>query len=377
MDNTIWVALITGLTAGGLSCMAVQGGLVTSSLANQIEKEMQSAPVRRQGDDQPRNKPRQLARPILLFLLAKLAAYTLLGLLLGGLGSVFSLTPMVRGILQIAIAIFMIGNALRMLNVHPIFRCFSFEPPRFVIRFIRRKSKDQTSVFTPLFMGILTVLIPCGVTQTMMALAIGTGNPLTGAVIMFAFILGTSPVFFILTYLATRLGALAEKSFVKVVAVVLLLLAIFTFDTGLNLLGSPVSLTRLAQNIFTQDSISTASISDPTLQAGVDTGGFTSGILAPTPTAKPSNAGEINLNVTNRGYDPREVIAPANLEVTLNLVTNRTTSCSRAFVIPAYNFSVVLPETGIESVKIPAQTAGTRLEFMCSMGMYTGVIIFQ
>ena len=377
MDNSIWVAFITGLTAGGLSCMAVQGGLVTSSLANQIEKEMQSVPVRRHGHDLPRNKPRQLARPILLFLVAKLIAYTLLGLLLGGLGSVFSLTPMVRGILQIAIAIFMIGNALRMLNVHPIFRFFSFEPPRFITRFIRRKSKDQASVFTPLFMGFLTVLIPCGVTQTMMALAIGTGSPLTGAVIMFAFVLGTNPVFFILTYLATRLGALAEKSFVKVVAVVLLLLAIFTFDTGLNLLGSPVSLTRLAQNIFSRDSITTASIPDPTPQADVNTGGFTGGILAPVPTAMPSVAGEINLNVTNRGYDPREVFAPANQEITLNLITSRTTSCSRAFVIPAYNFSVVLPETGVESVKIPSQTAGTRLEFMCSMGMYTGVIIFQ
>ncbi len=377
MDSTIWVAFVTGLTAGGLSCMAVQGGLVTSSLANQIEIEMQSVPARRHGHDQPRKKPRQLARPIVLFLAAKLVAYTLLGLLLGGLGSVFSLTPMVRGMLQIAIAIFMIGNALRMLNVHPIFRFFSFEPPRFITRFIRRKSKDQASVFTPLFMGFLTVLIPCGVTQTMMALAIGTGNPLTGAVIMFAFVLGTSPVFFILTYLATRLGALAEKSFVKVVAVVLLLLAIFTFDTGLNLLGSPVSLTRFAQNIFTKDSITTASIPDPISQAGVDTGGFTGGILAPAPTTLPSAAGEINLNVTNRGYDPREVIAPANQEVTLNLITSRTTSCSRAFVIPAYNFSVVLPETGIQSVKIPAQPSGTRLEFMCSMGMYTGVIIFQ
>jgi uncharacterized protein len=262
-----------------------------------------------------------------------------------------------------------------MLNAHPIFRFFSFEPPHFITRFIRRKSKEQSSLFTSVFMGLLTVFIPCGVTQSMMALAIGTGNPMTGAVIMFAFILGTSPVFFVLTYLATRLSSLTEKYFVKVVAVVLLLLAIFTFDTGLNLVGSPVSLTRLAQNLFTPSTKSTTPVASsvlPNIGPNPDPGSNTQPtavtILLP---------GEINLNVTNSGYNPREVRASANQELSLNLITDNTTSCTRAFVIPAFNFSVVLPTSGVQSVKIPAQPAGTRVEFMCSMGMFTGEIVFQ
>ena len=91
------------------------------------------------------------------------------------------------------------------------------------------------------------MLIPCGVTQAMMALAVGSGSPWMGAVIMFSFILGTSPVFFGLTYLATRLGTLFEKNFTRVVAIVLLVLGIWTMDTGLNLMGSPVSLSRIPQ----------------------------------------------------------------------------------------------------------------------------------
>lgn len=375
MDNTIWVAFVTGLTAGGLSCMAVQGGLVTGSLAGQIEKDLQFNQTRRHGHHHSPRKPVRVAQPIVVFLLAKLAAYTLLGFLLGGLGSVFSLTPVVRGILQIAIAVFMIGNALRMLNVHPIFRFFSFEPPHFITRFIRRKSKEGSSLFTSVFMGLLTVFIPCGVTQSMMALAIGTANPTTGAVIMFAFVLGTSPVFFVLTYLATKLSSLAEKYFVKVVAVVLLLLAIFTFDTGLNLVGSPVSLTRLAQNIFSPAPETTTAAALPLLPSFgpvQDTGTETQA----TPAAMPL-AGAVDLNVTNRGYSPREVKAAAGQDLTLNLITDNTTSCSRAFVIPAFNFSVVLPSSGVKSIQIPAQPAGTRVEFMCSMGMYTGEIVFQ
>jgi sulfite exporter TauE/SafE len=374
MDNTIWVAFITGLTAGGLSCMAVQGGLVTGSLANQIEKDMQDNPVQRHGHKHPKQKRVKVAQPIVVFLLAKLVGYTLLGFLLGGLGSVFSLTPSVRGILQIAIAIFMIGNALRMLNVHPIFRFFSFEPPHFITRFIRQKSKEKASFFTPVFMGLLTLFIPCGVTQSMMALAIGTGNPLTGAVILFAFILGTSPVFFLLTYLATKLGSLTEKYFVKIVAVVLLLLALFTFDTGLNLVGSPVSLTRLSQSIFTPKTETAIAAGSGLTFAGPN--------LEPIPNTLPTSVGmpitgEISLNVTNSGYQPRELKAPANQDLTLNLITENTRSCSRAFVIPQFNFSVVLQATGVQKVKIPAQPAETRVQFMCSMGMYTGEIIYQ
>jgi hypothetical protein len=37
----------------------------------------------------------------------------------------------------------------------------------------------------------------------------------------------------------------------------------------------------------------------------------------------------------------------------------------------------ILPETGDTTVSIPAQAAGTRLDFMCSMGMYTGMFEFE
>jgi sulfite exporter TauE/SafE len=123
---------------------------------------------------------------------------------------VLQLNASMRAILLIAIGIFMVGNALRMFNVHPIFRYFSIEPPKFITRYIRRKSKNSESFFGPLFLGALTVFIPCGVTQAMMAVAVGTGNALQGAVLMFAFILGTSPVFFVVAYLTMQLGSRLE-----------------------------------------------------------------------------------------------------------------------------------------------------------------------
>jgi uncharacterized protein len=192
--NQVLVAFITGITTGGLSCLAVQGGLLASSLEYQLEQqldlqiEQEIAARRARRFGKKRNQviahPR-LAVPILLFLAAKLVAYTLLGFLLGALGSVLQLNAITRAILLIAVGIFMVGNALRMFNVHPFFRIFAIEPPKFITRYIRRKAKKGESFFSPLFLGALTVFIPCGVTQAMMAVAISTGNAFQGAVLSF------------------------------------------------------------------------------------------------------------------------------------------------------------------------------------------------
>lgn len=260
LSGRIMIAFITGLTTGGLSCLAVQGGLLASSLANQIEQDYleQSAQKKKKlKRHQVAVERSSSALPILLFLTSKLVAYTLLGLLLGWLGSFLALNPVTRALLMIFIGVFMLGNALRMMNVHPIFRYFSIEPPKFITRYIRRSSKGTDTV-TPLFLGALTVFIPCGVTQAMMAAALATGSPLTGAAMMFAFTLGTSPVFFIVAYLTAELGARLEKFFMRFVAIVVLVLGFVTLDGGLNLIGSPYSFTNLTRGLTTASASGTS-----------------------------------------------------------------------------------------------------------------------
>lgn len=352
------VAFVTGLTTGGLSCLAVQGGLLASSLAHQIEQDY----VQRAAQNQPRKKSKvqapvrsSSATPIFLFLVAKLVVYTLLGALLGWLGSYLTLSPMTRAFLMIAIGIFMVGNALRMFNVHPIFRYFSIEPPKFITRYIRRTAKG-TDTFTPIFLGALTVFIPCGVTQAMMAAALGTGSLAMGAALMFAFTLGTSPVFFVVAYLTTELGSRLEKFFMRFVAVVVLILGLVTLDGGLNVLGSPLSFQNMTRGVFPSNG----------------------GAAAQAESAQAVVAnGDLILQVENEGYFPQTLKAPAGQAVKLNLVTDQTYSCSRDFVIPALDFYQLLPDTGTVQVDIPAQAKGSKLFFTCSMGMYTGQILFE
>ncbi len=347
--NPYLLAFITGITTGGLSCLAVQGGLLASSLGRQLEQDMlqgaKKGPVK--------HRP---ALPIALFLIAKLFAYTLLGFLLGAFGAVLTLTPLLRAILLIAIGVFMIGNALRMLNVHPIFRYFAIEPPRFITRYIRRKAKNGTDLATPLFLGALTIFIPCGVTQAMMAAAIASGSALEGAGLMFAFTLGTSPVFFLVAYLTTSLGARMEKFFMSFVAVVILVLGVFSITSGLNLAGAPVPVTSWMQNTFSPQSV----------EQPVE-----------VPPAEAGGGAFVTLEAKNNGYFPGTLYAKANTPVKLNIVTRNTVSCAIAFVIPRLNYQTLLPSSGTTVVEIPAQAPGSVMPFTCSMGMYTGEIVFQ
>ncbi len=352
------VAFITGLTTGGLSCLAVQGGLLASSLAHQIEQDYveHAAHHKRHRGKKSQPGPRSNSSlPILLFLVAKIVAYTLLGALLGLLGSYLTLSPATRAILMILIGVFMLGNALRMFNVHPIFRYFSIEPPKFITRYIRRTAKG-TDTFTPLFLGALTVFIPCGVTQAMMAAALGTSSMAMGAALMFAFTLGTGPVFFIVAYLTTELGSRLEKFFMRFVAALVLILGLVTVNSGLNLIGSPLAFSNLIRGLFPSQSASAA---------------------GNTPSRAEIPEGELVLYVQNGGYFPQTLKAAANESVTLNLITDQTYSCTRDFVIPALDYYELLPDTGTVQVTIPAQKQGSRLFFTCSMGMYTGMIVFE
>lgn len=225
-DTSLIGIFLTGLFVGGLTCMAVQGGLLAATIAQREEERLKD-----------KTKETNSALPILAFLASKLAAYTILGFLLGLLGSVFQLSLTARTILNFAVVIFMVGTALNILEIHPIFRYFVIQPPRFLTRLIRKQSKSK-DIFAPALLGAFTVAIPCGTTQAMMALAIASGKPLNGGAIMFAFILGTTPLFFILGYMATKLGDTLHQKFMRLAALAILLLAVFNLNNALALTGS-------------------------------------------------------------------------------------------------------------------------------------------
>jgi len=317
-----------------------------------------------------------VALPIVLFLASKLVAYTILGLLLGWLGSALALTPQVRALVQIAIGIFMLGTALRLLNVHPIFRYFNIEPPKKITRYIRRKSKHSDGQFvTPIFLGALTVLIPCGITTAMMALAIGSGSPIAGALIMAAFIIGTSPAFFGLAYFATKLGEKMHEKFLKVAGAVILVLGLFAIESGLNLAGSPVSFTAFVQTLASQRAASQVAANQASIPV---TGEAASPASSPAAggAQQPASSDTLNMTATSQAYSPQVIQAKAGQAYKLVIDSKDNRGCGRSVVIPALNLQTTLAENGQSVIDLPAQKPGT-MRITCIMGMYNSRIQFN
>lgn len=329
--NLLWLAFITGLTTGGISCLAVQGGLLASAM------------------DKQSNRWQQVG----LFVVAKLVGYTLLGFLLGLIGSTLTLTPKVLGWVQIGAGLFMVATALRMIDAHPIFRYFVIQPPRWAFRLMKNTSRSTVSlpagrqVFAPALLGFLTILLPCGVTQATMAVAVASGNPFSGAAIMVAFILGTSPVFFILG--ATVVELLQKKVFSYAAAGIITIFAVLSINGGLGLTGSPYTL----QNYW-------RAATTPVGQLALGNTATVAGGVQ-----------DITIMVKNNGYAASATTIKRGVPVRLTLTTNNTQGCVRAFTIPDFNISKILPVTGTSTIEFTPQKTG-RLAYSCSMGMYTG-----
>ncbi|MBI4067281.1 sulfite exporter TauE/SafE family protein [Candidatus Gottesmanbacteria bacterium] len=338
----LWTIFLTGLFTGGLTCLAVQGGLLATTIA-QRESQKLEGDLKRTGH----------AFPILSFLVAKLVAYTILGFLLGSLGSVLQLSLKTTVILQIGVGIFMIGTALAILDVHPIFRYFIIQPPRFLTRIIRRESKSK-DLFAPAILGAFTIFIPCGTTQAMMALAIASGNAILGATILFVFVLGTSPVFFTLGYFATRMGDFFSGKFMKAAALAIIMLAIFNINSAVALSGSDLTLENLGNKVY----CSMIAFCDKDHVAG---------LVAPP-------VSEATITINSKGYVPNRLSIARGSQVTLHLKNDGGNGCQQSFVIPKLGLSKVVPNGNQATLQFTAPSEAGTIPFMCGMNMYRGEI---
>ena len=341
---------LTGLTTGGLSCVAVQGGLLTSMIANQkADSNHKPSKVSKiAGIELPHDDLLSLG----MFLITKLIAYTILGFLLGLLGSVLTLNLTTRLVFQVFTALFMLGTAMNLLRVHPIFRFLSFQPPRFVGRFIKDTSKSK-AVFAPGILGVLTVFIPCGVTQAMEVLAINTGNPVQGSVIMFAFVLGTIPLFSLIGFILTKISTSWRNIFNSVAAYSLIALALYSLNGVAVVLDSPLSFQSLTDGITK----------------------LIPGFVPATTVLAEKNSGiqKIKIGIFNTGYSPKDISVKQNVPVELTLESKDAYSCALSFVLKEFGISTFLKSTDSKTFTFTPTEKGN-FTFACSMGMYTGTL---
>ncbi len=337
------LVLLTGLTAGGLSCLAVQGGLLATAVTQREVSDLDELRERYvSGELEELAIPRHDAKPVMWFLIAKVSAYTLLGAALGWVGNAIQPSPAARGYLQIFTALFMIATALHLLRVHPIFRYVVIQPPRFIARRITKEARSG-SAFAPATLGVMTVFIPCGVTQAMMILAINSGSPVTGAVTLLAFTLATSPLFFMLGYFATKLGDIMQSRFTKFAAVGIALIALLTLDAGLRLTNSPVTFDSIKSSLFSEQEAVAAEVGAEGVQ-------------------------EVRIDAGPGGYSPSNVSIAAGEPARL-IFADAGGGCTLSLVFQGQFYSI----NGETTIDLPPQEPG-EIKFSCAMGMYGGTI---
>lgn len=330
----LWIIFTTGLIAGGLTCAAVQGGLLAATVASS-------------GNEDARRKN---IVPTLSFLVAKLFAYTIFGLFLGWIGSFFQLSLTVQAGLLFLVTIFMIGTALAMLDVHPLFRYFIIQPPRFLTRIVRAQTKSQ-HVFAPALLGASTIFIPCGTTQAMMALAIASRSPGAGAAILFTFVLGTFPIFFLLGYSIEWLKDILQDRFAKIAAYSILAVSVWNVNTAAALSGSPWTIQSITKNV-----VCTISFCD----------------TSPLSASVPSR--DVTITIKSNGYSVDRPVIAAGEPIRLTLKNTNGRGCTQSFTIPRLGIQEVVPVGQSKTISFTAPSEGKELAFTCSMGMYGGTL---
>lgn len=188
----------------------------------------------------PKNQPKDYRpsrfdtiKPSLLYNLGRVISYTVIGGIVGAIGSVVSFSGIMKGFVQLVAGIFMVIMGLNMLNIFPGLRKFNPRMPKIFAKKIYTKRLDSS----PLYIGILNGLMPCGPLQAMQLYALSTESPVKGAIAMFLFSVGTFPLMFLFGALSSLMNKKFSGKLIKVSAVLVVVLGMFMFGNGISLSG--------------------------------------------------------------------------------------------------------------------------------------------
>ncbi len=323
LTNASYAVLFIVGVLTSLHCVGMCGGIM---LSQSLSKES-------------RNKFEAI-QPALLYNTGRVISYTILGGLIGALGSVFSLSIVAKAAMQIFAGVFMIMMGFNMAGFSA-FRKFQIKLPHFAC-------KAKSGSGSPFIVGLLNGLMPCGPLQTMQLFALGTGSAAKGALAMFVFSLGTVPLMLTFGALSGLLSKGYTKKILKFSGVLIIALGLIMGNRGLALAGIDINPIRA----FASDSSSpsNANVAKATLQDGVQV---------------------INMTADNNGYTPNAFYVQKGIPVKWIVDGKEMNSCNNAIVARELNLEWKIKKG--ENIK--EFTPGDKdINFSCWMGMIRGVI---
>jgi len=227
-SNNYFLALIMGLSAGFSTCAALVGGLVVA-LSARFEQE------------NPAASRWQNFQPQLFFNSGRIIGFMVLGGLMGLIGSAFTFSPLILGILMMLAGLLMLIVGFQLTGIFPKLTAFSFSAKISEVFGINKRKKEEYSNINAIVLGVLSFFLPCGFTQSVQLLAVSTGSWVAGGLIMGLFALGTTPGLLTLGGITAAVQGKTAKYFFKVIGVLVVAMALLSGVNGWNLSGLRLS----------------------------------------------------------------------------------------------------------------------------------------
>ena len=324
---TYFVLFIVGVLTS-IHCVGMCGGVM---LSQSISKESKSK--------------FDSIKPAILYNAGRVLSYTILGGIVGALGSVLSLSISMKAALQIFAGVFMIIMGLNM-SGFGLFRKFNITLPWSACN-VKKKPK------TPFLVGVLNGLMPCGPLQTMQLYALGTGSVYKGALSMLLFSLGTVPLMLTFGALSGLISKGYTKTLLRFSGILIVVLGILMGTRGLALAGVNIpTASTLAAGLSGNNKTlaSSSSAAKPTIENGVQV---------------------IKMTADGAGYTPNGLYVQKNKPVKWIIDGKALNSCNGQILVPSLNIQKTL-QPGQNVIEFTPQDKD--ITFSCGMGMIRGVI---
>lgn len=274
---------------------------------------------------------RSILRSNLAYNSGRVVSYTVIGGIVGGIGSVVSFSAALRGAVTLIVGVIMIIMALSMLGVFRPFRRLPLHLPQRLYR----KLAGHTAGGSFFVIGLLNGLMPCGPLQSMQIYALSTGSIIKGALSMLLFSLGTVP-------LMLGLGLFSGNLNRKKAGIMLTVSAFLIFVMGLHMAGNGLSLAGV--------SMSSGSRNDTSVMAEYR-----------------GDRQYVTTEVDYGSYEAFSVRAGIPVEWTIVVPEGKLNGCNGEIVVPAFDLSIKLHE-GENTVTFTPDETGT-VPYSCWMGM--------
>lgn len=326
-ENIGYLSLfIIGLTTS-VHCIGMCGGISMSISLNASQQK--SA-----------NPFAQVTKANAAYQMGRVLSYTAIGGLAGLVGASFGIHPALKVGVTLLAGLLMVLMGLNLLGFFGQLSKYLPKPPAALFRL-----RDQARKLGPFAVGVVNGFIPCGPLQAMQLYALSTADPVTGALSMFAFSLGTVPALFGFGLISGRFGKQLKGTVLKFSGVLVILLGFMAFERGLSM--TTLEIPATIGNTATEAQQLTAA----------------DGVVA---TIKDGYQ-EVTITVTPSGYEP--IIVQKGLPVKWNLKAAEAdlTGC---------NSGIIVKEYGIETGLVPGDNwveftpdASGSFRYTCWMGM--------